>query len=656
MRHDDNSRPGGRRLRRGRPVRGAGRRRARGARVLSPRARCCLARAPGRRADRRGARRRRCAGAARRRHLAVGAGLNDAPPCDVLVNDGRRAVQRAAAPAACPSRRAEHPDLGLEAGHGRRRILHAGGGATGAAVTQRAAGPRRRAPAHPHPCRIRPAERAAQRRGARVVGVRSGGDRLSWPRGGPGHRRLRRAVGAHDQPAREPRRGPGAGLGRPAPAWPTWSSCSSTRPRWRCPAGRPICSARRCAARARCWWTPTGAPMVDPLLAARRRRPRRRPPPARARPGLPLPAPPRPGDFVRALPEPRRANCASGGSTWPATCCRWRRRPTTAWAACAPTPGPHRRARPVRGGRGGLHRRAGRQPPGLELAAGVPGLRPARRPGRPRPMRRGRRAAWQTEPLPLPTPDPAREHGPHARRGARSGRAACSARGWTATWASSAMRARLDDAGRRSARARVATGAATCWWPRWSPAPRCCAARAAARTIRTDAPATEPALARPHPLAPRHAHPHFEEDRIMTMTPYAAPTVPPRLCAERRRRRHRAPGAGRGHRPRRPDHRSDRAARRSAPAEILQKPPGVRLRPAGGRARLRRARPARATVRLAEEGSLGRARACVARIEGPAARHPDRRAHRAQLPAAPVRRGHRRAAARRAGGRAPAPR
>jgi L-aspartate oxidase len=62
--------------------------------------------------------------------LLVGAGLNDAHAVDVLTHDGTRSVQRlrdAGVPFA--------QDLGLEAGHARRRILHAGGGATGQVLT-----------------------------------------------------------------------------------------------------------------------------------------------------------------------------------------------------------------------------------------------------------------------------------------------------------------------------------------------------------------------------------------------------------------------------------------------------------------------------------------------------------------------------------------
>ena len=63
--------------------------------------------------------------------LAVGAGLNDASAVDVLTAEARRSVQWLLDDGIG----FEH-DLGLEAGHARRRILHAGGGATGKVLTR----------------------------------------------------------------------------------------------------------------------------------------------------------------------------------------------------------------------------------------------------------------------------------------------------------------------------------------------------------------------------------------------------------------------------------------------------------------------------------------------------------------------------------------
>jgi L-aspartate oxidase len=63
--------------------------------------------------------------------LAVGAGLNDASAVDVLTREGSRSMQQL-----WDDGMPFEDDLGLEAGHARRRILHAGGGATGQVLTR----------------------------------------------------------------------------------------------------------------------------------------------------------------------------------------------------------------------------------------------------------------------------------------------------------------------------------------------------------------------------------------------------------------------------------------------------------------------------------------------------------------------------------------
>lgn len=78
--------------------------------------------------------------------FAVGAGLNDARAVVVLVEEGRIAVEQLLAGGVPFERDAAGPELGLEAGHGRRRILHAGGGATGWTLTSALL---ERAAAHP---------------------------------------------------------------------------------------------------------------------------------------------------------------------------------------------------------------------------------------------------------------------------------------------------------------------------------------------------------------------------------------------------------------------------------------------------------------------------------------------------------------------------
>ncbi len=67
--------------------------------------------------------------------LAVGAGLNDAEAVGVLTRGGVRAARELIAAGVPFDGGPAGPDLALEAGHHRRRILHAGGGATGRAVT-----------------------------------------------------------------------------------------------------------------------------------------------------------------------------------------------------------------------------------------------------------------------------------------------------------------------------------------------------------------------------------------------------------------------------------------------------------------------------------------------------------------------------------------
>jgi L-aspartate oxidase len=62
--------------------------------------------------------------------LAVGAGLNDAASVDVLTREGSRSLRPMWADGLL-----FEDNLGLEAGHARRRILHAGGGATGHVLT-----------------------------------------------------------------------------------------------------------------------------------------------------------------------------------------------------------------------------------------------------------------------------------------------------------------------------------------------------------------------------------------------------------------------------------------------------------------------------------------------------------------------------------------
>lgn len=68
--------------------------------------------------------------------FAVGADLNDIAAVHVLVEEGKLAALNLLGMGVPFDRDGHGPELGLEAGHHHRRILHAGGGATGAAVSE----------------------------------------------------------------------------------------------------------------------------------------------------------------------------------------------------------------------------------------------------------------------------------------------------------------------------------------------------------------------------------------------------------------------------------------------------------------------------------------------------------------------------------------
>jgi L-aspartate oxidase len=63
--------------------------------------------------------------------LKVGAGLNDREAVSILVREGADVARRLLSEGAPFEAGEDGPELGLEAGHSRRRILHAGGGASG---------------------------------------------------------------------------------------------------------------------------------------------------------------------------------------------------------------------------------------------------------------------------------------------------------------------------------------------------------------------------------------------------------------------------------------------------------------------------------------------------------------------------------------------
>lgn len=105
--------------------------------------------------------------------LAVGAGLNDGGAVRVLVEEGRTAVRALVTAGVAFDRGPAGPALGLEAGHGRRRIVRAAGGATGSVLSTALL---ERAATHPAiTIHTHTAADALLREGERVVGVRSGG-------------------------------------------------------------------------------------------------------------------------------------------------------------------------------------------------------------------------------------------------------------------------------------------------------------------------------------------------------------------------------------------------------------------------------------------------------------------------------------------------
>ncbi len=104
--------------------------------------------------------------------LAVGAGLNDAAAVQALVWDGQARARELLAAGVPFEGTHGQPDLGLEAGHSRRRILHAGGGATGLLLTQALLA---QVAHEPHiTLRAQTPAEALVTTGGRVAGVRSG--------------------------------------------------------------------------------------------------------------------------------------------------------------------------------------------------------------------------------------------------------------------------------------------------------------------------------------------------------------------------------------------------------------------------------------------------------------------------------------------------
>ena len=156
-----------------------------------------------------------------------------------------------------------------EGAHSRNRVLHALGDATGWEMVRALLDRAQRTPRHRR-CARSPARSTSWSRTA-CPGLPLPGRAPAWPRpvlarGHPaGHRRGGPGVRGDDQSSRGHRRRRGHGPARRGrTAW-TWSSCSSTPPRWpspappassspkRCAAKEPTCATRRESASRRSW-------------------------------------------------------------------------------------------------------------------------------------------------------------------------------------------------------------------------------------------------------------------------------------------------------------------------------------------------------------------------------------------------------------------
>ena len=321
--------------------------------------------------------------------LSAGADLCDVDAVRVLVAEGPSRVNELIAMGAMFDRDREgRLQLAREGGHSLPRVVHAGGAATGAEIERALVE------------EVRETAVACWEQwfaldllvdGGRCVGRRGdgpgrAGDRGPVPARAAGHRRRRPALRRDHQPPPVDRRRPGHGPAgrrgvrghrvRAVPpdraAQPEDAAAAPVRGAARARRAHP--RPGRQAVRRRAPAPGRGRPRHHPQDARGGRRPhaprrhragalrralphhRRRPPQRRARPRPGLPA----HRARRALPLRRH-----------------RDRPRRRLVA----------ARPVGRGRGGLHRRPRRQPPGQQLAAGGHGVRTPRHRGH-RPRRR----------------------------------------------------------------------------------------------------------------------------------------------------------------------------------------------------------------------------------------------------------------------------
>ena len=144
--------------------------------------------------------------------IAAGRGAVRASAARVLCERGARrgrATSSGSASASTPTANGRLA-LGLEGGHSRRRIVHAGGGATGRRIVRQLSRGRGRGPEHRR-ARGPRASSSCSTPDGRCVGVRlDDGRAIASARGRARDGRRRRAVVAHHQPAGRRRRGPAA--------------------------------------------------------------------------------------------------------------------------------------------------------------------------------------------------------------------------------------------------------------------------------------------------------------------------------------------------------------------------------------------------------------------------------------------------------------
>ena len=166
--------------------------------------------------------------------IAAGRGLCRAAAVEALVREAPEAVEELVARGVGfgPDRRSLA--LALEGGHSARRIVHAGGSATGKALTDRLIELVEASPTID--VRERSSVVALWGDRERCAGVITDHGPAGGPGDGAGHRRRSGAVGPHHQPLRCDRRRVGARAGCRGGPGRSGVLPVPTRPRWRFPA------------------------------------------------------------------------------------------------------------------------------------------------------------------------------------------------------------------------------------------------------------------------------------------------------------------------------------------------------------------------------------------------------------------------------------